>query len=149
MQIAENFRRSTYSAGWTSKWALCASARCPRPQSSEPGLSLPRPLRLTHFVFVMHCSGLMAQEDLNTLGFSEETKVVLAKPANEDDEGECSLCPCPSLLPVCPGLPLSRPSLPSHADKEIIAGLSSAKKGGKGLLFGLGGSGTGKRGGGH
>jgi cytochrome c oxidase assembly protein subunit 19 len=66
--------------------------------------------------------GLMAAEDLDTLGFSEASKPTGVPPP----EGVDALPP----------------------PREIIAGLSASKKR-PGFLFGLGGSGEGKRGGGH
>ena len=64
---------------------------------------------------------LMAPEDLDSLGFDSTVRVV---PAPDAPEGSAS------------------------GGGEVVAGLRSARKGG-GLLFGLGGSSAGKRGGGH
>lgn len=106
----------------------------------------------------LSCSGLMAPEDLNTMGFSEDAKVVVGKEA-ADDDGEsvyawplAAIAPSQHLSTLLPHTPTGTLNvlLPAvcAADKEVVAGLASAKKG-KGLIFGLGGGSQGKRGGGH
>jgi cytochrome c oxidase assembly protein subunit 19 len=64
---------------------------------------------------------LMAPEDLDSLGFDSDVKVVPGPAADSGGGG---------------------------GSGERVAGLGSARKGG-GFLFGLGGGGAGKRGGGH
>lgn len=80
MQIAENSAKNICNVGWTSETSVATAApelhlnlHC-----SIPNISSPKPAGL----FI--CRGLMSEEDLNTLGFSPEAKVV---PAPEKDEG--------------------------------------------------------------